>query len=62
MAETNSSSQAPAAGTAAQPAKGARKVRVGVVVSDKMQKTSWCRSSARAAPDLRQDGDDEQEV
>jgi small subunit ribosomal protein S17 len=36
MAETNSSQASPAA---AQPAKGARKVRVGVVVSDKMQKT-----------------------
>ena len=37
MAETNNSQLGTAAG--AQPPKGARKVRVGVVVSDKMQKT-----------------------
>ncbi len=39
MADMNNTQQAPAAGTDAQPAKGARKVRLGVVVSDKMQKT-----------------------
>lgn len=39
MAETNSSQQ-PASGAAeGQKPRGARKVRVGVVVSDKMQKT-----------------------
>ena len=41
MAETNSSQQpsAASAGAEGQKPKGARKVRVGVVVSDKMQKT-----------------------
>jgi small subunit ribosomal protein S17 len=40
MAETNNSQPSAAAGASTQaPAKGARKVRVGVVVSDKMQKT-----------------------
>ncbi len=39
MAETNNSQLSTDAGAAAQPAKGARKVRTGVVVSDKMQKT-----------------------
>jgi small subunit ribosomal protein S17 len=40
MAETNNTQQTTAAGTSATAAKrGARKVRVGLVVSDKMQKT-----------------------
>ena len=40
MAETNSSQQPAAqAGAQGEKPKGARKVRVGVVVSDKMQKT-----------------------
>ena len=40
MAETNNSQPSAAANASTQaPAKGARKVRVGVVVSDKMQKT-----------------------
>jgi small subunit ribosomal protein S17 len=39
MADTNNTQGAGAAGTEARPTKGARKVRVGVVVSDKMQKT-----------------------
>jgi small subunit ribosomal protein S17 len=45
MAETNSSQTTAAAGGA--PAKGARKVRVGVVVSDKMQKTVVVRIDRR---------------
>jgi small subunit ribosomal protein S17 len=40
MAETNNSQPSAGASASTQaPAKGARKVRVGVVVSDKMQKT-----------------------
>ena len=47
MADMNNSQQAPAAGTEGAPAKGARKVRVGVVVSDKMQKTVVVRIDRR---------------
>lgn len=39
MAETNNSQLSTGVGAEARPAKGARKVRTGVVVSDKMQKT-----------------------
>ena len=46
MADTNNT-QTAAAGAEAQPAKGARKVRVGVVVSDKMQKTVVVRIDRR---------------
>jgi small subunit ribosomal protein S17 len=48
MADMNNSQQADAAtGTEAQPTKGARKIRVGVVVSDKMQKTVVVRIDRR---------------
>ncbi len=49
MADINNTQQgaAGAAGTEAQPVKGARKVRVGVVVSDKMQKTVVVRIDRR---------------
>jgi small subunit ribosomal protein S17 len=46
MADMNNS-QPTAAGADAAPAKGARKVRVGVVVSDKMQKTVVVRIDRR---------------
>jgi small subunit ribosomal protein S17 len=39
MAETNSTQTGVETASTQAPAKGARKVRVGVVVSDKMQKT-----------------------
>jgi small subunit ribosomal protein S17 len=48
MADMNNSQpQAAGAGTDATPAKGARKVRQGVVVSDKMQKTVVVRVDRR---------------
>jgi len=43
----NTQSRAGTAGTGATPAKGARKVRVGTVVSDKMQKTIVVRIDRR---------------
>ena len=43
----NTQSHAGTAGTEAKPAKGARKVRVGTVVSDKMQKTIVVRIDRR---------------
>jgi len=43
----NTQSHAGTAGTGATPAKGARKVRVGTVVSDKMQKTIVVRIDRR---------------
>jgi small subunit ribosomal protein S17 len=46
MAEMNDTQRADAAAEA-RPAKGARKVRVGVVVSDKMQKTVVVRIDRR---------------
>ena len=46
MADMNNTQQADA-GAAGQPAKLARKVRVGVVVSDKMQKTVVVRIDRR---------------
>ncbi len=46
MADTNNT-QAAAGAADAQPSKGARKVRVGVVVSDKMQKTVVVRIDRR---------------
>jgi small subunit ribosomal protein S17 len=50
MAETNNSQPSAAANASTQaPAKGARKVRVGVVVSDKMQKTVVVQIERRVA-------------
>ncbi len=47
MADMNNTQQAGDAGASAPAEKGARKVRVGVVVSDKMQKTVVVRIDRR---------------
>jgi small subunit ribosomal protein S17 len=49
MAESTMTNEQHAAGAAPSPTRGARKVRTGVVVSDKMQKTVVVRIDRRFA-------------